>query len=427
MRPSEQKTVSLRRLDASSEEYAKVTSVFTEQWIKESPQCPAHSAVIVIRNSNLSTRYHKYVERLRTSLGKESEIECHFHGTKLMCNILTTNTCCDSAECGICGIITKGFNLSFVGKNIPHFQRYGRGIYLAPNSSKAHGYAKPNPNTGLQAQLLCFVACGNKYVLHTNDRDLISPPLNYHSVYGQASTSGPLNFDEVVLYTADAILPTYVILYHENAQISRMLTTATDSTSRPQMDSIHNLQSLFYNYDRQLLPEQQSAQQKAFREQQLLSNQFSSLNISSTANRHSRPSSPNQIEQCTYCKYGKELVSQVYYTCSTCWGFDGGFGCCKACASSCHKGHKLDEKYGLFYCDCGDNNHQPGCTRNQTGQKLYFQPFYKCHTCFSQPTEGVCYPCVVHCHSGHNIAYIGLTGAFCDCGPSCRCKIVKSK
>lgn len=391
-----------------------MTSVFTEQWIKESPQCPGHCAVIVIRNSSLSIRYHKYVEGLRISLGKPSDIECHFHGTKLTCDILNTNTCCGSTECGICGIITNGFNLSLVGKNIPHFQRYGRGIYLAPNSSKANDYAKSHPNTGLRAQLLCFVACGNKYILHHNDRDLISPPLNYHSVYGQASTTGPLNFDEVVLYTPDAILPTYVILYHERAQISRMLTTATPSTGRPQMSTI-----------RQLLPEQQSAQQKA--KQQLLANQFSSLNISSTANRRSRPSSPNQIEQCTYHKYGKEHISQSYYTCSTCWGPDGTFGCCIPCASSCHKGHRLKKEYGLFYCDCGDNNHQPRCTRNQTGQTYYSQPFYKCHTCFSQPNEGVCYPCTVNCHSGHNIVYDGLTPAFCDCGLYCHCKIANSK
>ena len=114
----------------------------------------------------------------------------------------------------MCGISKNGFDASLIGKNIPRFQRFGKGIYLAPNSSKCHDYTQGNPDYGYRAQLLCLVACGAKYELLHDSTTLVAPPDNFHSVHGKAG--GSLNYDEIVVYQADAVLPQYIVVYKLN-------------------------------------------------------------------------------------------------------------------------------------------------------------------------------------------------------------------
>ena len=148
----------------------------------------------------------------------ESNEEWHFHGTSIKCDVVNSNECCEDKTCGICGISRNGFDLSCVRKR---FQRFGKGIYLAPNSSKSNDYTTSN-RCKYKAQLLCLVACGNKHVLHNNDTSLASPPTNYHSVYGKASARGRLNYDKIVLYDSDAVLPRFIIIYGNQSESSRV-------------------------------------------------------------------------------------------------------------------------------------------------------------------------------------------------------------
>ena len=131
---------------------------------------------------------------------------------------------------------------------------------------------------------------------------------------------------------------------------------------------------------------------------------------------------------CTYDDDGPGFLLQPWFKCYTCWGNDAdesSFGCCSHCASTCHRGHRL-ERCGLqkAECDCGQNKHQAAvCTWHVTRRSYVKQPFYRCYDCFGEMNEGVCYQCWKVCHRTHNTRYEGIMSAFCDCGlDSCRIK-----
>ena len=68
------------------------------------------------------------------------------------------------------------------------------------------------------------------------------------------------------------------------------------------------------------------------------------------------------------------------------------------------------------------------CTRHGSGTSFKLQPYYRCLTCFTRDTEGVCYQCSLNCHLGHKVVYAGPMRAFCDCGlENCKvtCRIPK--
>ena len=49
-----------------------------------------------------------------------------------------------------------------------------------------------------------------------NDETLQGPPAGYDSVHGQGGPHSVLNYDEVVIYNPDCVLPRYVIVYQLN-------------------------------------------------------------------------------------------------------------------------------------------------------------------------------------------------------------------
>ena len=204
------------KLKNDQKTFKEITAHFMKEWVKVTKQCPkppTPTALFAIQNRNLTKKFHSYGEQLRKGR-KSSNADLLFHGTKLNCDLLSTNECCDDLDCGVCGISKNGFDPALIGKNIPRFQRFGKGIYLAPNSSKCHDYTQGNPSYGFRAQLLCLVACGAKYELLYDNTKLVSPPENFHSVHGKAG--GSLNYDEVVAYQADAVLPQYIVIYELN-------------------------------------------------------------------------------------------------------------------------------------------------------------------------------------------------------------------
>lgn len=100
--------------------------------------------------------------------------------------------------------------------NIPRFQRFGKGIYLAPNSSKCHDYTQGNPSHGFRAQLLCLVAQGARHELVQDNTKLMGAPEGFDSVYGCGKKGGSLNYDEIVVYEAKAVWPQYAVVYELN-------------------------------------------------------------------------------------------------------------------------------------------------------------------------------------------------------------------
>ena len=159
--------------------------------------------MLVIDNGKLKDQFQRYHSSLSVK-----NIKPYFHGTSLKCAIYQTATVCGDTSCGICGISQKGMLPNFKAKNIK-FQRFGNGFYLAPNSSKCHDYTQGYDK--YRAMLLFDVAEGNKYVVKNDQTTLNAPPQGYDSVYGQHG--GSLNYDEIVLYKTEALLPTHIVVY----------------------------------------------------------------------------------------------------------------------------------------------------------------------------------------------------------------------
>lgn len=209
-----QKITILNRLDSDQQTYKDVSKHFQKEWVKLTSKCPTPPnplAIYAIQNKQLSISFHEYSDKIRRSDQQATNSDLFFHGTKLTCNLLETNDCCQDTDCGICGISSNGFDPSRIGSNIPRFQRFGRGIYLAPNSSKCHDYTQGNPFFNVRAQLLCLVACGAKYELLYDNTSLSAPPDQHHSVYGKSG--GSLNYDEIVVFDTAAVMPQFIVVY----------------------------------------------------------------------------------------------------------------------------------------------------------------------------------------------------------------------
>jgi len=106
--------------------------------------------------------------------------------------------------------------------------RYGAGIYSSSTSSKANDYVpddeySTHEQTGsshgkkkLRMMFLCKVAAGKSYVTQETQmepqqvQDVLAQ--GHNSIIGEPSKGG-LNYDEIVVYDSQAIIPSYVIVY----------------------------------------------------------------------------------------------------------------------------------------------------------------------------------------------------------------------
>ena len=188
---------------ASKQEFDRINAHFTKQWHHRKGACGQLHEVLVITNLKLKNQFEKYVSSLSVK-----NISQHYHGTSLKCAVYQTCTVCSDQTCGVCGVSQKGMLPNFKATNIK-FQRFGNGFYLAPNSSKCHDYTQGYDK--YRAMLLFDVAEGNRYTVTNDQTTLKAPPQGYDSVYGQSGSA--LNFDEIVLYKSEALLPTHILIY----------------------------------------------------------------------------------------------------------------------------------------------------------------------------------------------------------------------
>ena len=167
------------------------------------------SSVFEIINPKVKATFLAYRETLPS---KYSRVNTYFHGTSLCCfSLEELKTLCDINSCGICGIARNGFVYNKIRRD--KFQRFGQAFYLAPNSSKANDYSSKPRNVPYKAMLLCEVAYGKKHTVYSTMKHLKCPPKGCHSVYGKSSENGDLNYNEIVIFKAEAIHPRFIILY----------------------------------------------------------------------------------------------------------------------------------------------------------------------------------------------------------------------
>jgi len=119
------------------------------------------------------------------------------------------HTCYDS-DCALCNILRRDYRVSKAGSN----NRYGRGIYTTPVTSKADDYASSTQTT-TKCIIVNSVNLGRvQDVMDKWDNSITGPDYGYDSIHGLTKDEGgPLNYVEYVVYRDEAIKPTFVIVY----------------------------------------------------------------------------------------------------------------------------------------------------------------------------------------------------------------------
>ena len=211
-------------LDSHSKKYSALERNFSSSWCSKKGRLPKIIHIVEIVNPSLQLTFDKYVDSLPWLYQTVKEF---YHGTELKCEILDYfEPCPNNNVCGVCGISKRGFDPNRISSS--SWQRFGRGFYFAPSSSKSYEYPlsgrrgqiNDNPHSDYRCILVCDVAPGYKYTLYENNPSLKGPPSGYHSVYGKSKwlwlwKSPDLNYDELVIFDHRAIRPHYV-LFCEN-------------------------------------------------------------------------------------------------------------------------------------------------------------------------------------------------------------------
>ncbi|KAH7279657.1 hypothetical protein KP509_37G028500 [Ceratopteris richardii] len=185
---------------------------------------------------------------LKNDISNDGNELRRYHGTTVKCRLGRTvqrgkaqdtdDTCrlCTESTCSLCRIIETGFMTNKC--RLERYQRYGKGIYTSQCSSKASEYVRYNASvreTGgflaclsavclsdeisfsssgkntYKVMLICKVLAGRPYKTTGKDKHRRQAPKGYHSVQGIPGED--LNYDELVVYDDDAIIPDYIILY----------------------------------------------------------------------------------------------------------------------------------------------------------------------------------------------------------------------
>lgn len=200
----------------------QVVDKCSESWA-DPTQCPIFQAARVYkvvltqdrRDTYLGYRdtlefYGKFTMKGRTE-GNERVL---WHGTRRGCYLgeRNQNNLCQIPRCSLCSVIRGASGERKLAADTPT-GRFGTGIYTYTKASKANDQCSNDKSVDSPwvALLLSKVAAGHECVLREDNSRLTSPPQGYDSVIGEVR--GRLNSDELVVYTNDAIRPTWLVMY----------------------------------------------------------------------------------------------------------------------------------------------------------------------------------------------------------------------
>nr|GAT47414.1 predicted protein [Mycena chlorophos] len=199
--------------------FKSVADQFKASWRHTNKYCPPVRRVYKIVSTQASmTSYKAYqatVEKAGNfaSTGRSAGNENRrWHGTKRECNIgdKGQTQLCQSTKCSLCCIIKSSFDISLWGTKTG-WGRFGKGLYTSSTSSKSNDYSHNDCSSNLKAILLNKVIVGRGCKLTHDNTSLTAPPTGYDSVL--AEKGGSLNYDELVVYTNDAIRPSFLVMY----------------------------------------------------------------------------------------------------------------------------------------------------------------------------------------------------------------------
>ncbi|KAJ7614082.1 hypothetical protein FB45DRAFT_981735 [Roridomyces roridus] len=198
---AEKKGPMILEVPAGHVTFKSVEDQFKASWRHTGKPCPPVKRVYKIMATAASLTTYKAYQYVR-SPGNENR---RWHGTKRECNLGDKGQTqfCGSAKCSLCCIVKSSFDISLWGTKTG-WGRFGKGIYTSSTSSKSNDYSHNECSSSLKAILLNKVIVGRGV-------SLTSPPAGYDSVL--AEKGGSLNYDELVVYTNDAIRPSFLVMY----------------------------------------------------------------------------------------------------------------------------------------------------------------------------------------------------------------------
>ncbi|KAF8176126.1 hypothetical protein K438DRAFT_1518572, partial [Mycena galopus ATCC 62051] len=209
----------LLEIPAGHVTFKSVADQFKASWRHTGKNCPPVRRVykIVATEATLAS-YNAYQTKVENaghfvasgrSAGNENR---RWHGTRRECNLGDKGhtQLCASTTCPLCCIIQSSFDLSLWGTKTG-WGRFGKGIYTSSTSSKSNDYSHNDSPSAFKAILLNKVIVGKGCKLTHDSVSLTAPPAGYDSVL--AEKGGSLNYDELVVYTNDAIRPSFLVIY----------------------------------------------------------------------------------------------------------------------------------------------------------------------------------------------------------------------
>ena len=187
-----------------TEAYTLADSLLQNTWIKRDKYSFLQlDEVKLIINPILQKRYDEYKASMPTDVLNGNE-QAFFHG-------------CSEGVVG--SIAENGFKKEFWRTSSGDWQRFGPGFYFAPQSSKSHEYPLDQMSAlshgeHTRTMLLCKVIKGVVFETKHNMSHLSgAAPSGYNSIHGLASSNGPLNYDEIVVFDEGAIMPYATVNY----------------------------------------------------------------------------------------------------------------------------------------------------------------------------------------------------------------------
>ncbi|KAI0790013.1 hypothetical protein C8Q75DRAFT_136034 [Abortiporus biennis] len=200
--------------------FKSVEAQFKTSWRHLDKVCPSvkHIYKIIGEQASLD-KYDAYRDAVEArgqfvkdgrAAGNENR---RWHGTTRECRLGDKGHVhfCLSTSCSLCCIMKTSYDLGLWGKKTG-WGRFGAGIYTSSTSSKANDYSQNiDSHTSLKAILLNKVVVGKGCKMTVDNTTLTSPPSGFDSVLAEKGSR--LNHDELVVYSNDAIRPSYLVLY----------------------------------------------------------------------------------------------------------------------------------------------------------------------------------------------------------------------
>ncbi|KAJ4461160.1 hypothetical protein PAPYR_2623 [Paratrimastix pyriformis] len=212
-----------------------VWEYFTNCWRKRGVPEPRPCFIAKVWNRALATRYAKYLQTIPLTERRE---EFFFHGTTSACGSQwrAQKHGCGKTDgtCAVCSILHGGFVKQAIRDPGQSFQRFGAGFYFGLESTKSNDYTEPPSVAGRVASqdpnlsrviLICRCVVGRIYESSQEDpqktRQWTRAPQGFDSVLGvplPLNVPKPgLKWPEHIIYSEDAILPMYAVVYHAPA------------------------------------------------------------------------------------------------------------------------------------------------------------------------------------------------------------------